>query len=81
MIGDPNEIADQVTRELDAICKKYNCQLGIWLTWRDILHNLDKMKSTPGFDEAYFGIQIRLPDGKNETKKGDKGPAKHRRRK
>lgn len=56
------KIADKVAAEIDKICKKYNCQLGVWLTWRDMEGNLKKMRETTGFDEADFGIQIRFKD-------------------
>lgn len=53
-------IADKVAEEIQAIQAKYNCKLGVWLTWRDMEGNLSKMRETPGFDEAEFGIQIRF---------------------
>jgi hypothetical protein len=59
---DHQEIADKVAKDIDKLQKKYNCSLGVWLTWRDMEGNLSKMRETPGFDEAEFGIQIRFKD-------------------
>jgi hypothetical protein len=58
----PEQIADKFAIELDSLCKKYRCSVGVWLTWRDLESNLDKMRKTPGFDEAEFGLQIRFKD-------------------
>jgi hypothetical protein len=56
---------NKVAAEIEKICKKYDCQLGVWLTWRDLAHNLQKMQDTPGFDEAQFGLQIRFENKDN----------------
>lgn len=64
-MGEYQLIADKVAEEIQSIQAKYNCKLGVWLTWRDMEGNLSKMRETPGFDEAEFGIQIRFD---NESK-------------
>ena len=68
----PQQTADKVAKEIDKICKKYNCELGVWLTWRDIIKNFDLMKENPELNELRFGLQIRIPDGKNATDKDNK---------
>ena len=65
------KIAEKVSKELERICKKYNCEIGVWLTWRDLLHNFDLMKKDTSLNELQFGLQIRLDDGAND--KGEKG--------
>ena len=57
---DLEKIAEKVAKEIASIEKKHGCKLGVWLTWRDMEGNLSKMRETPGFDEAEFGIQIRF---------------------
>lgn len=70
----PQQIAEEVAAQIEAIEKKYNCQLGVWLTWRDLLHNFDVMKKEPKLNELQFSLQIRLPDGsEDEATPGDKG--------
>lgn len=54
------QIAAKVGKEIDRICKKYKCEIGVWLTWRDLLYNFDQVKKTPGVDELKFGLEIRL---------------------
>lgn len=59
---DLKKIAEKVAKEIASIEKKHGCKLGVWLTWRDMECNLSKMRETPGFDEAAFGVQIRFED-------------------
>lgn len=59
---DYEQIANEVAKEIEKIESKHKCKLGVWLTWRDMEGNLKKMRETPGFDEAEFGIQIRFKD-------------------
>ena len=66
-----DKIAEKVSKELERICKKYNCEIGVWLTWRDLLHNFDLMKKDTSLNELQFGLQIRLDNGTND--KGEKG--------
>ncbi len=68
-------IADEFAKELDALCKKYNCEVGVWLTWRDLLHNLDILKRDPNVNELLFGLQIRIHEPDDKDKKGNKKPA------
>ena len=72
----PDKIAEKVSKELDKLCKKYNCDVGVWLTWRDLMHNLDQMKARKGFNEAHFGLQIRIHGTDDKDKKSNKGTAK-----
>lgn len=51
---------NSIEAELREIEKKYNCELGCWLSWRDLIHNLRVMENTPGFDEAKFKIDVKL---------------------
>ena len=70
----PEQIAEKVAVEIDKIEKKYKCQIGVFLTWRDLLHNFELMKKEPELNELKFGLQIRLADGtSDETTQGDKG--------
>jgi len=59
----PEDIADNFATEVQALCEKYNCRVGVWLSWRDMEATLKTMRETPGFDEAEFGLQIRIEDG------------------
>lgn len=68
----PQQIAEKVAAQIQSIEKQYNCQLGVWLTWRDLLHNFDLMKKEPKLNELQFSLQIRLPDAEDETTPGDK---------
>lgn len=56
----PEQIADKAAKEIDKICKKYNCEIGVWLSWRDLIHNFDIMKADPKINELNFGLQIRI---------------------
>jgi hypothetical protein len=60
----PEQIADKVAKEIEKISNKYNVEIGVWLTWRDMEANLSKMREIKGFDEANFGVQIRFKDVK-----------------
>jgi hypothetical protein len=71
-----DKIADKVSKELERICKKYNCEIGVWLTWRDLLHNFDLMKKDNSLNELQFGLQIRLEDANDQSEKGNKGTNK-----
>ena len=51
--------AEKIGKELDRLCKKYDCQIGVWLSWQDILANLDMMKKNQ-LDQLSFGLQIQL---------------------
>jgi len=55
---------DQIIKELQKVCTKHGCDLGVWLTWRDLIANFEEMKKNPDFNEAFFGLQIRFKDGK-----------------
>jgi hypothetical protein len=59
----PGGLAEQVAGEIDAICQRYGCEIGVWLTWRDLLHNLEIARTTPGLDVLNFGLQIRIKNG------------------
>jgi hypothetical protein len=70
----PEQTAERVAKELDKLCRKYKCKVGVWLTWRELYHNFMIMQKTPEFDEAEFGLQIRLEDANTDKdKKGNKG--------
>ena len=69
---DPEKVADKFAAELDKLCKKYGCEVGVWLSWRDLLHNFEIMKSDSNLNELKFGLQIRIPNG---TKLSDKDTA------
>jgi hypothetical protein len=56
------EIANKIAADIEMICKKHKCDIGIWLSWRDMEATLEKMRKTPKFDEAHFGLQIRFRD-------------------
>jgi hypothetical protein len=72
----PDKIADKVAKEIDKICQKYNCEIGVWLTWRDLINNFDIMKKNAELNELQFGLQIRLEDGvKDKNKTRDEGAA------
>ncbi len=53
------EKAKKVSKEIDKIMKKYNCQLGVWRTWEDLLLNINQMKQNPELKELYFTLQIK----------------------
>jgi hypothetical protein len=73
---DAQAVADKVSREIERICKKYNCEIGVWLSWRDLMHNFDIMKKDASVNELQFGLQIRLDNGTDDKdQKGDKGAA------
>ena len=71
----PEQIAEKVGREIEAICKKHGCEVGVWLSWRDLLHNFEVMKTDPKLNELQFGLQIRI-HGNDKDKKSKKGSAK-----
>lgn len=56
----PEEIAEEVADKVEKLCAEYNCEIGVWLSWRDILHNFDAMKANPELNELNFGLQIRI---------------------
>lgn len=60
----PEKIAESVGKEIEKICKKHNCEIGVWLNWRDLQYNFDQMKADPALNELKFGLEIRLPDNK-----------------
>lgn len=60
---DKQATADKVGAEISRIEAKYNCKLGVWLTWRDLIHNLEIMKTNKQMDIAQFGIQIQFTNG------------------
>jgi hypothetical protein len=60
--------AEKVSAEIAKIEAKYNCKLGVWLTWRDMMRNLDTMRDNIGMDIAQFGVQIQFNHGE---KSGD----------
>lgn len=57
-----DEKANIIIAELQEICNKHNIEIGVWLTWRDLNKNLRIMEATPGFDEAFFGFQIKFQE-------------------
>lgn len=72
----PEQVANKFSADLDKLCKKYGCEVGVWLSWRDLMHNFEIMRSDPNLNELMFGLQIRIPDGDNiKSKKGNEGTA------
>ncbi len=70
----PEQKAEKVAKELEKLQKKYDCKIGVWLTWRDLMHNFDIMKKDINLDELEFGLQIRIENGidtKNKTSDKD----------
>jgi hypothetical protein len=65
--------ADKVGMEIAKLEKKYGCKLGTWLTWRDMLRNLEIMRDTPGMDIAQFGVQIQFTYGTELSNKEPSG--------
>lgn len=64
----PEKVAEKVAGEIDKICQKYNCEIGVWLSWRDLLANFEHMKKDPNINELQFGLQIRFDaDDKDKT--------------
>lgn len=70
----PEKIAESVAKEIDQICAKHKCEIGVWLTWRDLLHNFDAMKADPKINELHFGLQIRIHGTDDKDKTGNKKP-------
>ncbi len=68
----PEETAENFANDLDELCKKYGCNVGVWLSWRDMLHNFDIMKQDPKMDELHFGLQIRIHGADDKDKTGNK---------
>ena len=68
----PDKVAENVGKEIDKICKKYGCEIGIWLNWRDLIYNFDQMKNDPKLNELKFGLEIRIHDKEtNDTMSPD----------
>jgi hypothetical protein len=65
----PDQVADKVAEEIQNICIKYKCELGVWLSWIDLLNNFDLMKKDSTINELNFGLQIRLENGTNNQSK------------
>lgn len=68
----PEKVAESVSREIERICKKHKCEIGVWLSWRDLLHNFDAMKADPNLNELHFGLQIRIHGTNDKDKASDK---------
>ncbi len=68
-----NEVADTISK----IEAKYKCKLGVWLTWRDLIHNFDKIKAEPDLNELHFGLHIRFEnEPTNKIKKSNRKSTK-----
>lgn len=63
-----NEIIEQVSKEVGDICKKYNCQLGVWMDWRELFTNFEAIKKDPSISEMFFGLQIKFNELKDISK-------------
>jgi hypothetical protein len=64
-MNNPELIAQEVSQAINDLREKYGCELGIWLNWRDLIHNFELLKANPNLNELHFGIQIRIPNGSN----------------
>lgn len=71
----PEKIAENVWKEIDNLCKKYNCEIGVWLNWRDLQYNFDQMKNDPKLNELKFGLEVRIhgKEADNTMSQNDKG--------
>jgi hypothetical protein len=56
----PEQKAEAIASQIEKLCKKYNCRIGVWLTWRDLLHNFDIAKKDPKINELEFRLQVRF---------------------
>ena len=56
----PEKKAEAFGKDLEKLCKKYGCRAGVWLTWRDLLHNFEIAKKDPNINELEFGLQVRF---------------------
>lgn len=56
----PEEKAEIIGREVEKLCKKHGCQIGVWLNWRDLLHNFEAVKNDQNINELHFGLQVRF---------------------
>ena len=56
----PEKKAEVIGREVEKLCKKHGCEIGVWLTWRDLLHNFEKAKKDTNINEFHFGLQVRF---------------------
>ena len=67
------EKAKKIDEAIGRICKKYDCEIGVWLTWEHLLNNIHHMKMNPNLEHLVFPLQIKLKsDGTNDTEqKGD----------
>jgi hypothetical protein len=64
------EKADKIMGELQRIEKKFGCEIGVWLSWRDLYHNFDAMRKDPKIDNAKFPLQVKFsPDEPQDTPK------------
>jgi len=66
-------VAEKVAKEIDKIRQKYKCEIGVWLTWRDLLYNFEVMRKENGLNELHFGLQIRIENGNNDQDKTNNG--------
>jgi len=60
-------VAEKVGNEIERICKKYNCEIGVWLNWRDLMFNFDQLKKDPTMNELKFGLEIRIHEEVSDT--------------
>jgi glutamine phosphoribosylpyrophosphate amidotransferase len=66
------KVAVKISKYLEKVCKQEGCDIGIWLSWDDLLRAVDTMKKNPQFTEIKGEIQIRWSDnGSNDTDQAD----------
>lgn len=62
------EKAQKIDQAISKLCKKYDCEIGVWLTWDDLLNNIHHLKMNPTLDHLGFTLQIKLKEnGTNDT--------------
>jgi len=70
-MGKQEQVAKQVGGYLEKICKKNACNMGVWLTWEDLIRAVDYMRKNPQVGEIMYDLQIKFENGSNDQNKAD----------
>ncbi len=67
------KVAVKIGKYLEKVCQQEGCDIGIWLSWDDLLRAVDTMKKNPQFTEIKGELQIRWSDddGSNDNSQED----------